>query len=97
MTFRCIEPDDLQVWMIRKCTFSPVGWVVISQLQADAEAQAFWLGCPLDQVVKCGWKIWVSVSRDLHENRGCHQSAAAMRSVWLIGPTSCTLSTAAPA
>ena len=94
MTFRCIEPDDLQVWMIRKCTFSPVGWVVISQLQADAEAQAFGLCCPFDQVVQRGRKIRVSVRRDLYEDRGSHQRAAAMRSVWLMGPTSCTRSTA---
>ena len=83
--------------MIRKRIGSPMVRIVIGKLQADAEAQEFWVGCPLDQVVKCGRKIWVSVSRNLHEDRGSHQSAAAMRSVWLIGPTSCTLSTAAPA
>ena len=97
MTFSCIEPDDLQVWMIRKRAFSPVGWVVISQLQADAEAQAFGLRCSFDQVVQRGREIRVSVSRDLYEDRGSHQRAAAMRSVWLMGPTSCTRSTAARA
>ena len=97
MTFSCIEPDDLQVWMIRKRAFFPVGWVVISQLQADAEAQAFGLRCPFDQVVQRGREIRVSVSRDLYEDRGSRQRAAAMRSVWLMGLTSCTRSTAAPA
>ena len=90
--FRGIEPDDLQLWMIRKRAGSPVGWVISSQLQADAEAQAFWLGCPLDQVVQCGWEIRIPVSRDLNKDRGTHQRAAAMRSVWLMGPTSCTRS-----
>ena len=61
--FRCIEPDALQVWMIRKCACSPVGRVISRQLQADAEAQALWLGCPLNQVVQCGREIWIPVCR----------------------------------
>ena len=53
--------------MIRKCACSPVGRVIGRQLQADAEAQALWLGRPLDQVVQCGREIRIPVSRDLNE------------------------------
>ena len=78
--------------MIRKRAGSPVRRIVSSQLQADAEAQALWLGRTVDQVVKCGWEIRIPVSRDLNKDREAHQSAAAIRSVWLMGPTSCTRS-----
>ena len=67
--FSCIELDALQVWMIRKCACSPVGRVISRQLQADAEAQALWLGCPLNQVVQCGGEIWIPVCRDLNKDR----------------------------
>ena len=86
--FSCIEPDYLQLWMIRKRTGSPVGRVISSQLQADAEAQAFGVGCPLDQVVQCGREIRIPVSRDLNEDCAGHQRADAMRKVCAIGPTS---------
>ena len=78
--------------MIRKRACSPVGRVISRQLQADAEAQALWLGCPLNHVVQCGREIRIPVNRDLNKDRGAHQSAAAIRSVWLMGPTSCTRS-----
>ena len=79
--FCCIEPDDLQLWMIRKRAGSPVRRIVSSQLQADAEAYALWLGRTVDQVVQCGREIRIPVSRDLNKDRRAHQSAAAMRSV----------------
>ena len=78
--------------MIRKCACSPVRRVISPQLQAEAEAEALWLGCPLNQVVQCGREIRIPVSRDLNKDRGAHLSAAAIRSVWLMGPTSCTRS-----
>ena len=67
--FICTESDHLQVWVIRKPAFSPMGRVVVSQLQANAEVQPFRLGRSLDQVVKCGGKVWIPVSRDLNEDR----------------------------
>ena len=79
--FSCIESDALEVWMIRKCACSPMRRIVSSQLQADAEMQALWLGRPLNQVVQCGREIRIPVSRDLNKDRRAHQSAATMRSV----------------
>jgi hypothetical protein len=52
--FRGIERDDVQILMIRKCTGSPVVRIVFGQLKADSKAQAFWLGCPFNQVLKRG-------------------------------------------
>ena len=53
------------------------GYVVVAlglrvgagQLKADPQVNALWFGSPRQQVVKCGWKIRVSIGRDLNKDR----------------------------
>ena len=84
---RC-ECLDLTVAVFWESWFLPSHWIVLRQLQTDAESQTIWMSCLLEQIVERCWEIRVPISSDLNEDCVLHQRADDMRKVCAIGPTS---------
>ena len=68
-TFTGQEVVQLQVRVFGYVVVAPGLRVGAGQLKADPQVIALRFGSPRQQVVKCGWKIRVSIGRDLNKDR----------------------------